>query len=188
MKAFRLVLLFCAVAGCATPTLASDADLALNRNYRALIEQLDQGNETRLRNAQRASLAFRDKECGFKAQGQRDPANARTVQASCVEELTGLRAAQLQRELDCDGQRSACVARKSASAATAAAPAIAERSCRAEVGAARAKQLVAQCLRVSPATRPPCNAANACSLITDEIRRGCDMLGKDAPKFCAGRR
>ena len=44
MKAFRLVLLFCAVAGCATPTLASDADLALNRNYRALIEQLDQGN------------------------------------------------------------------------------------------------------------------------------------------------
>ena len=56
------------------------------------------------------------------------------------------------------------------------------------MGAARAKQLVAQCLRVSPATRPPCNAANACSLITDEIRRGCDMLGKDAPKFCAGRR
>jgi hypothetical protein len=44
--------------------------------------------------------------------------------------------------------------------------------------------MVEQCLEVSPATHPPCNAANACALIEDEIRRGCTMLGKDAPAFC----
>jgi hypothetical protein len=58
-------------------------------------------------------------------------------------------------------------------------------SCAATVGPQKARQYVQQCLDVSPATHPPCNAANACSLIEDEIRRGCRLLGKDAPAFCA---
>ena len=57
--------------------------------------------------------------------------------------------------------------------------------CRETAGAAKAKTLVKQCLEVSPATHPPCNAANACSLIVDEITRGCAMIVKDAPAFCA---
>jgi len=57
-------------------------------------------------------------------------------------------------------------------------------SCTQSAGPAKAHRYVAQCLQVSPATHPPCNAANACSLIQDEIRRGCGMLGKDAPPFC----
>jgi hypothetical protein len=44
--------------------------------------------------------------------------------------------------------------------------------------------MVSQCLEVSPATHPPCNAANACAQIQGEIRRGCTLLGKDAPAFC----
>ena len=58
-------------------------------------------------------------------------------------------------------------------------------SCLISVGAKRSRTLVNECLQVSPATHPPCNGENACSLIVDEIRRGCGMLGQDAPGFCA---
>jgi hypothetical protein len=58
-------------------------------------------------------------------------------------------------------------------------------SCREEVGADEAQMYVDQCLEVSPATRPPCNAENPCQLIWDEISRGCAMLGNDAPGFCS---
>jgi Protein of unknown function (DUF3011) len=57
-------------------------------------------------------------------------------------------------------------------------------SCRRAVGPDQADRLVDQCLKVSPATHPPCNADNSCVLIRDEIRRGCRMLGRDAPSFC----
>ncbi len=66
----------------------------------------------------------------------------------------------------------------------AASAANAESTCNQSVGQQKAHQLVQQCLAVSPATHPPCNAANACSLIEDEIHRGCAMLGKDGPAFC----
>jgi hypothetical protein len=59
-------------------------------------------------------------------------------------------------------------------------------SCVASIGAAQAQKLVDRCLQVSPATHPPCNAQNACALITDEIRRGCGMLASGgAPGFCS---
>ncbi len=45
-------------------------------------------------------------------------------------------------------------------------------SCSAEIGQAAAEKLVATCRQVSPATRPPCNAANSCAMIRDEIARG----------------
>jgi hypothetical protein len=57
-------------------------------------------------------------------------------------------------------------------------------SCLQGVGAKRANQLVDECMQVSPATHPPCNAQNPCALITDEIRRGCEMLKQNAPAFC----
>lgn len=58
-------------------------------------------------------------------------------------------------------------------------------SCRQEAGKAQAQTYVDQCLEVSPATHPPCNAENDCQMIIDEIVRGCDMLKADAPGFCA---
>ena len=70
----------------------------------------------------------------------------------------------------------------------AALAARAEESCRAEIGPGRAAILVARCVAVSPATRPPCNADNPCGLIEDEIARGCDLLDADAPDFCAAYR
>lgn len=73
-----------------------------------------------------------------------------------------------------------------AGSAIAAEPAPApEKPCRDTAGAEKAKTLVQECLEVSPATHPPCNAANACSLIVDEIARGCAMIDRDPPAFCA---
>jgi len=58
------------------------------------------------------------------------------------------------------------------------------RSCLKTAGAVRANELVGQCLKVSTATRPPCNVDNACALLRNEIKRGCAGLGADAPDFC----
>ena len=62
----------------------------------------------------------------------------------------------------------------------------AETACRVEIGARKAGELVKQCLEVSPATRPPCNAVNSCELIVSEIIRGCELLeAADRPRFCS---
>lgn len=52
----------------------------------------------------------------------------------------------------------------------------AEKSCRATVGSKQADLWVRQCIVVSPATHPPCNAVNPCELIVNEIRRSCIHL------------
>jgi hypothetical protein len=57
------------------------------------------------------------------------------------------------------------------------------RTCTEAVGQQRANQLAQQCIQVSPATHPPCNAQNTCKLMTDEIKRSCQMLGHNAPGF-----
>lgn len=58
-------------------------------------------------------------------------------------------------------------------------------SCERSVGPQRAKRMVDDCLAVSTATRPPCNAQNSCSLIVDEIKRSCAaMEPRNAPTFC----
>lgn len=57
-------------------------------------------------------------------------------------------------------------------------------SCLQSRGAAQARTLVRQCIQVSPASRPPCNDANPCDLIIDEIGRGCAMLTTAVPQFC----
>jgi hypothetical protein len=61
-----------------------------------------------------------------------------------------------------------------------------EPSCVAELGKKQSQALVGWCTNVSPATRPPCNAKNACSLIIDEIKRGCALLENDKkpPHYC----
>jgi len=57
--------------------------------------------------------------------------------------------------------------------------------CSKSAGAKKAEEYVQQCLAVSPATHPPCNASNSCELIIDEIKRGCAMLDTNVPAFCA---
>ncbi|WP_254703118.1 MULTISPECIES: hypothetical protein [Sphingomonas] len=55
-------------------------------------------------------------------------------------------------------------------------------SCSAERGEAAAQRLVKICTSVSPATHPPCNMANSCAIIEDEIARSCALMGDDAGK------
>lgn len=59
-------------------------------------------------------------------------------------------------------------------------------SCRAALGEAASRRLVERCIQVSPATHPPCNAANPCALIQGEIDRSCAMYGpgETKPKEC----
>lgn len=62
----------------------------------------------------------------------------------------------------------------------------AEPSCAQQLGAKGAAVLVAQCIKASPATHPPCNAANSCAMVIGEIERGCNLLHGESyePKFC----
>ena len=66
----------------------------------------------------------------------------------------------------------------------AMASAASAQSRRQTAGSQRSRELVRRCLQVSPATHPPCDAANPCDLIVGEIKRGCAMMIKDAPLFC----
>lgn len=64
-----------------------------------------------------------------------------------------------------------------------------EQTCRQEVGKKRAAVYVRQCIDISPATHPPCNDQNTCTLIQDEIKRGCEFAknteGAKVPDYCA---
>lgn len=61
-------------------------------------------------------------------------------------------------------------------------------SCLAQIGPEASARLVQRCIAVSPATHPPCNAANPCAMIQGEIDRACAMYGPDEtrPAQCAG--
>jgi hypothetical protein len=63
-----------------------------------------------------------------------------------------------------------------------------EVSCREELGRKQASVLVRQCIDISPATHPPCNDQNSCTLIKDEIKRGCEFArnteGGEIPDYC----
>ena len=54
-------------------------------------------------------------------------------------------------------------------------------SCRDEIGPAAAARRVRICRNVSPATHPPCNVANSCKMIDDEIARSCALFADDGP-------
>lgn len=55
-------------------------------------------------------------------------------------------------------------------------------SCATDIGATRADRLAKLCRNVSPATHPPCNVANSCAMIEDEIARSCALFdGKGPP-------
>lgn len=60
-------------------------------------------------------------------------------------------------------------------------------ACNLDQGADAAQKLVNRCIAVSPATHPPCNAANPCQMIQDEIDRSCAMYGpgETKPAECA---
>lgn len=55
-------------------------------------------------------------------------------------------------------------------------------SCTLDQGSDAAIELASRCTRVSPASHPPCNPANPCRMIQDEIDRACAMYGPGETK------
>jgi uncharacterized protein YecT (DUF1311 family) len=156
---------------------AKAADGTLNSAYKSLMAALPEADQGRLRDSQRAWIAFRDKECVFRA--SRYPNAAATARDACVAGLTQQRGAALGALLEAAAPSAAMQSDKSQIM-----PPSAPISCLQSVGKTQANEYVRQCKQVSPATHPPCNVSNACSLITDEISRGCGMLASGAPGFC----
>ena len=62
----------------------------------------------------------------------------------------------------------------------------ADQPCRDQIGEAASAALVQRCIQVSPATHPPCNAANPCEMIQGEIDRSCALWERDGnpPQEC----
>jgi len=58
------------------------------------------------------------------------------------------------------------------------------RACNRSIGQERADELERQCKQVAPGNRAACNDDNSCRVITEEIRKGCQLLGRDAPRYC----
>ena len=71
--------------------------------------------------------------------------------------------------------------------AVAMAPVGAPVSCQNDIGQVAAERLASRCTMVSPASHPPCNPANPCEMIQDEIDRSCDQYaaGEAKPAECA---
>lgn len=186
-----------------TAANATSADVGLNAVYKALAGRLAPADLKRLRDAQRAWIPFRDKECAFRTKPYADGSVYSTLVETCRAELTKVRLAQLQHQLQCPEGDLSCVPQSGGNAApTKNAPATAKtapakpapaqasqndtRPCVQSAGKAKSDQYVSQCIQVSPATNPPCNGQNACSMMIDEIKRGCAMIGKDNPPgFCS---
>ena len=84
-----------------------------------------------------------------------------------------------------ESNRSSIVTPASVSSATTSSN---DGTCLSEIGKAASDRLVKRCKMVSPATHPPCNAANSCQMIQGEIDRSCAMYGPDEtkPKECTG--
>ena len=61
-------------------------------------------------------------------------------------------------------------------------------TCGDEIGPVAAKRLAAQCRDASPATHPPCNVANPCAMMREEIERSCRLFEASSPlpaELCA---
>ncbi|TIS64121.1 MAG: DUF1311 domain-containing protein [Mesorhizobium sp.] len=198
--------------GICTTKDAASADAALNAVYKALSERVAAADQQRLRDAQRAWIPFRDKECAFRTQPYAGGSVYSSLVETCKAELTKARLGQLQHQLQCPEGDLSCVPQTGGGAAPAtagaapatagaapatagAAPATAApakasqndtRPCVQSAGKAKSDQYVSQCVQVSPSTHPPCNGQNACSMMIDEIKRGCAMIGNDnPPAFCS---
>jgi len=70
---------------------ARKADAALDRAYAEVMSRLEPAGKARLRDAQRAWLAFRDKECAFESSGADGGSVAPMVALNCFAALTDQR-------------------------------------------------------------------------------------------------
>lgn len=86
------------------------ADIALNQDYRALLQRMDPKSQKLLRSAQRAWLAYRDAECGFIASATEGGSAQPMVRYGCLLDATEKREEALKFQLSCDEGDLWCIA------------------------------------------------------------------------------
>lgn len=171
------------------------ADSTLNKFYQSLMRVLSDDDKRRLRDAQRAWISFRDKECIFRVAPYADGSIAPSLTASCVTALSAQRVVDLRRQMNCQEGDMSCVPHVSTATGTSSHKSAQKQApmhgnmdkgtCSQAVGLQQAKEIADHCLDMSGASHPPCNVENSCSMMIEEIRRGCAASGADAPKYCA---
>lgn len=174
------------------------ADSTLNKVYQSLMHVLSDADKQRLRDAQRAWISFRDKECTFRVAPYGDGSIAPSLTASCVTALTAQRVVDLRRQANCEEGDLSCVPHTIAATGTVPPkPSLKQipkhgdmdkGACSQAIGPQKAKEIVDRCLDMSGSSHPPCNVENSCNVMIEEIRQGCAASGAEAPKYCTNYR
>lgn len=84
------------------------ADKQLNAAYAALLATISADGKTSLRDAERAWLAFRDKECAFESLGSAGGSVQPMVIAQCRQRLTEARIKDIEQQSHCEEGDVAC--------------------------------------------------------------------------------
>ena len=94
---------------CAAEELAR-ANAALNSTYQALMKKIEAPNQAQLRDAQRAWIAFRDKECTFETGGGANQGGSiwPMMVDKCLTTMTQERTKALQAQVKCPGWDLSC--------------------------------------------------------------------------------
>ena len=86
------------------------ADAALQRTYERVMEKIDsRQGKTLLRRAQKAWLAYRDRECDFESSGSQGGSIHPMQVAACQSAMIHSRIMQLEHQLSCDETDPSCV-------------------------------------------------------------------------------
>lgn len=78
------------------------ADRKLNAIYTKLMKQLGSADKRKLRQAQRAWIAYRDAQCAFNASGSEGGTIQPTIILDCKEDLTNAQIEILDEQLNCE--------------------------------------------------------------------------------------
>lgn len=84
------------------------ADAALNAAYKIVHDRLSADGQTRLRDAERAWIAFRDAECNFRSSGDDGGSAAVMIDVQCQAYLTNQRAEDLNKMKTCEDGDLSC--------------------------------------------------------------------------------
>ena len=87
---------------------AANADAALNKIYKQLTAKLDAKEKTALRDAQRAWISFRDKECEYQTAGDEGGSIRPMELAACAKSMTEARSKTLAHDLACASDDKSC--------------------------------------------------------------------------------
>jgi uncharacterized protein YecT (DUF1311 family) len=87
---------------------AQASDAALNVIFQKLLAKISEDGRTRLRNAERAWLAYRDKQCAFDTMASEGGSIHPMVEAECRRGLTQAQTAHLAAQLSCSEGDMSC--------------------------------------------------------------------------------